>query len=1232
MRLRRICFTLCFLFTLLLTSFGQEPTLLEHGGGVRTVEFSPIDASLVVSAGESNIIKLWHLQNNTVRTLVGHTSRINSVAFSPNGELLASVSDDGTLKLWNVDTQQNIATLREETLFRSVAFSPDGQLLATGGGMHVKLWDVRRRAEIATLRHDQQVQTVSFSSDGQLLAAGDASREGSGTVKVWDVKSRRVVATLADDLVVVRSVTFSSDDRYLASSHYNGEVKVWNVSDWQRLYTIPQAGDYDIAFSPDGKMIAGTGNGYVSILWAEEGTRAVRLPGPTGWMHPVDFSHDSTTLAVGAEDGIIRIWHIDTSSVNEGEEDTVRILHIDTYLQQLPKANAVNRDTIADPVPPPAVVRAFFELDPFYEQWINVGGLPVLASAKVNPYALKEAAWLIRKMIGHRPDVLRAMVGNKARFSVIAHTEIITEIPEYRSDPRPDFLVFRERGWGGTEGGTISTSEEDILNYPDAFAIRYEALLHELAHGVHILGLNTLDPTFDERLEITYEAAMSRGLWQGTYAASDRREYWAEASHAWFHPKGAGSFDRFGDTRRALKQYDPSLATLLAEVYGEKDWQYTPVETRTHQPHLHGFNPKESPTFDGWPELAALYRQVRTDPSSDGGGKWVNLKQYSPNQLSRLAKLSVPEGTTTMVFVNFTQADVLLYEVTSAGTQRYWSRCAPGHTRVRPTQINKIWLIKALDGRNMAVFQAVAQIGRAAIGAAAGNKNSTTQSTPPKSMEDVSRNDSDPHVLIAESQHPPMYWVDTKAGTLHRLVGTKVENLAPNVKNATSLTVDGAGGKLYWTEKTGDRTGRIRGANLDGTHVKLVKNLTSVPHSIAIDAANGKLYLTNAWGKVQRLDIDGSNFQPNFITNLNAPKHITLDVADSKVYWTETEQQDGRIQRANLDGSSVQNVATGLAEPTSLAVAGGKIYWTERTTENAGKLQHANLDGTNSEVLETLSIAPTSIAVDPVPNSLYLTLPSGEIHRRNLDGSGDQPVVTNLGSPSNIVLGISATDPVPTDTPTPPAEPVVDTTADVNQDQKINKTDLLLVVTALGESPPANPNFDVNADGTVNIADVLLVIEALDDPVAAAAPSFGETRTALDPGRLARQIDILRAESDGSLKYEHAIVFFQSLLASIRPTQTQLLANYPNPFNPETWIPYELATDTNVKLTIYNTQGVVIRTLALGHQRTGYYTGRERAAYWDGRNALGEQVASGIYFYQLETDEMSTLRKMVILK
>ena len=99
-----------------------------------------------------------------------------------------------------------------------------------------------------------------------------------------------------------------------------------------------------------------------------------------------------------------------------------------------------------------------------------------------------------------------------------------------------------------------------------------------------------------------------------------------------------------------------------------------------------------------------------------------------------------------------------------------------------------------------------------------------------------------------------------------------------------------------------------------------------------------------------------------------------------------------------------------------------------------------------------------------------------------------------------------------------------------------------------------------------------------------------------------------------------------------RPTQNLLLQNYPNPFNPETWIPYQLSEDSSVSVSIYDTTGQLIRTLPLGFQSAGFYNSRERAAYWNGRNALGERVASGIYFYQLTTPTFQQTRRLVIVK
>ena len=99
-----------------------------------------------------------------------------------------------------------------------------------------------------------------------------------------------------------------------------------------------------------------------------------------------------------------------------------------------------------------------------------------------------------------------------------------------------------------------------------------------------------------------------------------------------------------------------------------------------------------------------------------------------------------------------------------------------------------------------------------------------------------------------------------------------------------------------------------------------------------------------------------------------------------------------------------------------------------------------------------------------------------------------------------------------------------------------------------------------------------------------------------------------------------------------QPSQDLLLQNYPNPFNPETWIPYQLSEDSPVSISIYDTSGRLVRTLSLGFQSAGFYNSRSRAAYWDGRNALGERVASGIYFYQLTTSEFQQTKRMLILK
>ena len=212
-------------------------------------------------------------------------------------------------------------------------------------------------------------------------------------------------------------------------------------------------------------------------------------------------------------------------------------------------------------------------------------------------------------------------------------------------------------------------------------------------------------------------------------------------------------------------------------------------------------------------------------------------------------------------------------------------------------------------------------------------------------------------------------------------------------------------------------------------------------------------------------------------------------------------------------------------------------------------------------------------------------------------------------------------------------------TGDVNRDGRVSILDLILIARELGKRVPANSPVDLNRDGVVSILDLILAAQAIGTTTTPAAPValnpdlIGAVGAeSVDAATIEAWIAQARLEDDGSLAFKQGIENLERLLASLIPEETALLHNYPNPFNPETWIPYQLAHAADVTLTIYDTQGVLVRQLDLGYQQPGYYTKRTRAAYWDGRNHLGEAVGSGVYFYHLHAGDYSAIQKMVILK
>ena len=607
-------------------------------------------------------------------------------------------------------------------------------------------------------------------------------------------------------------------------------------------------------------------------------------------------------------------------------------------------------------------------------------------------------------------------------------------------------------------------------------------------------------------------------------------------------------------------------------------------------------------------------------------------------------------------------------------------------------------------------------------------------------------------VLVPESQRPSMFWINT--------VTDKIESLEPFdafTQQVASLTVDAAGGKVYWAEH-GSST--IKRANLDGTSVEVLTTLPTTLSNLVVNTTDNKLYWADQ-EKIQSANLNGGNITT--IIELDDDidddiKGIAVDAGGGKLYFADLFT----IRRVNLDGTNVEIILTGWGTRSTrgiggIAVADGKIYWTEQH-RSRGKVHRANLNGTNFETLATPIGKPNGIAVDTAVNKVYWANSLGGIQRVDLNGGEVEIAVTGITAPGDFALGstvtqtTSSTPEVPnTDStvsisPSSVASPAIgkqlelslnitggeavagyqatvqfDTTAlgyvsstngdylpdvaffvspvvdgnsvtlnaaslagessgggtlatltfevvsvkastltlsevllvnsagesfrpqveegqiteslqltgDVNGDGMVNIQDLVLVAGRLGQSG-AN-SADVNGDGTVNIQDLVLVAGALGNTSAAPSlhPHSLEILTAADVKLWlthAQQLDLTDATSLRGIR------FLEQLLAALLPTETTLLPNYPNPFNPETWIPYRLAEDAFVTLTIYDGRGQIVRTLDVGYQSTAFYETRSKAIHWDGRNEFGEGVTSGVYFYYLSAGDFSATRKMLIIK
>jgi hypothetical protein len=271
---------------------------------------------------------------------------------------------------------------------------------------------------------------------------------------------------------------------------------------------------------------------------------------------------------------------------------------------------------------PPAELKA----PDFYKKYISADGYPIVASENVNDYALREAAFLVNKMLANRPDVRKAMIDSGSRLCIIGANEFTTDLPEFAKLRAPrayseigdkNYWDARARGTGGSQHDPYcSCGEENLLGYPGDPYSTESILIHEFAHNIHLRGLVRVDPSFDKRLKECYDAAMKAGLWKTKYASVNHHEYFAEGVQSWFSNNRENDHDHnHVNTRAELVEYDPELARLCQETFGDTELVYTKPKTRLTD-HLEGYDPTSAPRFT-WPErLQKAKAEIRRQAES----------------------------------------------------------------------------------------------------------------------------------------------------------------------------------------------------------------------------------------------------------------------------------------------------------------------------------------------------------------------------------------------------------------------------------------------------------------------------------------------------------------------------------------------------------------------------------------------------------------------------------------
>ena len=292
----------------------KQPAFLEVFDHILSVAFSP-QGSLLAAGDASGQIHLWTISTYNQRRIInGHTNYVRSVVFSFDGKLLASSGSDSYIKIWNVDTGECLKTIADDiNRIWSLSFSPDNRFLACGGSdKQVKIWDLEtQRCVEQFTSHQQAVKSVCFSPDGKTLASASEDK----TIRIWQINTGECQKVLKKhDVKELWCVAYSPLGKILASGDQNGNIVLWNIQTgkaYKKLNTYSNNPIRTLAFSTDGEIIASSCDENLIRMWnVKTGECFQTLQGHTKKIWSVAFALNNQTLISGSEDQTIRFWDL----------------------------------------------------------------------------------------------------------------------------------------------------------------------------------------------------------------------------------------------------------------------------------------------------------------------------------------------------------------------------------------------------------------------------------------------------------------------------------------------------------------------------------------------------------------------------------------------------------------------------------------------------------------------------------------------------------------------------------------------------------------------------------------------------------------------------------------------------------------------------------------------------------------------------------------------------------